>query len=133
MTALSTRNPVARLRRWLEWHSVYSHLAAPIWIHIPEKYRWTVVHWLDKSRRRCWSDLVSDALTHREDDACDIRVPRLRGERAQRCASVCDWMHPDHAGEHTCGCYCGKFRFTAADGANERRVLTERGASDAAH
>src|SRR5690348_15404005 len=82
-----------RLKDWLEWHSIRSHIMAPIWLRIPEKSRWTVVHWLDKSRHQCWADLVSDALACREKDACDVHVPRLRGERAPRCASVCDWGH----------------------------------------
>lgn len=112
------------VRKWLEWHSPYSHIAAPIWVRIPEKQRWTIVHWLNKSRRHCWSDLVSDALTYRESDPCDTRFPRLRGERAPRCASICDWSHPEHAGEHACSCYCGKFEFTAPDGCHERRAAS---------
>ena len=111
------------VRDWFRWHSLYNHLAAPIWTRLPEKHRWTVVHWLDKSRRQCWSDLVSDALCHPEDDACDTHVPRLRGERAPRCASTCDWMHHDHEGKHPCACYCGKFQFTATEGGNERRAV----------
>jgi hypothetical protein len=111
----------SRARLWLLDHSIYSHVVAPVWTRMPEKWRWSVVYWLDKSRRQCWSDLVSDALTHREDDACDTHIPRLIGTRAPACASVCDWSHFDHAGEHPCSCYCGKFQFTATDGAIERR------------
>lgn len=115
---------MTRLRQWFRWHSVRSHLLAPIWLRVPEKHRWTFVHWLDRSRRRCWSDLVSDALARPEDDACDVYIPSLRGEKKPRCASVCDWMHPSHAGDHDCSCYCGKFQFAAADGANDRRAAT---------
>lgn len=107
---------MSAVRRWFEWHSIWQHLAAPVWLRIPEKHRWTVVSWLDKSRRRCWADLVSDALAVRQDDACDISVPSLRAEREPRCASVCGWMHPEHAGTHDCACYCGKFQFTASSG-----------------
>ena len=116
---------MSRVRRWLEWHSLYSHIAAPLWLRIPEKRRWTIVGWLNKSHRRCWSTLVSDALAVPESDPCDVYVPRLRSEKAPRCASVCDWMHPDHTAEHACSCYCGKFQFTATDGALDRRAASE--------
>lgn len=106
----------SRVRVWFQNHEVWPHLVAPIWTRLPEKHRWTIVHWLDKSRRRCWSDLVSDALAYHESDPCDMNVPRLRGERELRCASVCGWMHPTHTGEHSCACYCGKFQFVAAEG-----------------
>lgn len=109
------------IKQWFAWHSVWSHVAAPIWLRIPEKHRWTVVHWLDKSRRRCWSDLVSDALGYPEDDPCDVHVPSLRGDATLRCATTCYWSHPDHAGSHDCACYCGKFQFAAPDGAIDRR------------
>jgi hypothetical protein len=109
------------LRRWLAWHSVRSHIVAPIWLRIPEKRRWDVVSLLNRSRRQCWSDLVSAALACPEDDACDVHTPSL-GERAPRCALTCDWMHPTHCGEHACSCYCGKFQFTATNGAIERRA-----------
>lgn len=109
-------------RGWLADHSIRAHVVAPIWLRLGEKRRWTVVHWLNKSKRQCWSDLVTDALAYPEDDSCDVHVPRLRGERAPRCASVCDFMHPDHAGKHDCSCYCGKFQFAATDGALERRA-----------
>lgn len=117
----------SRLGEWLQWHSVWAHIAAPIWLRVPEKHRWTVVHWLNKSQRRCWSSLVSDALTHREADPCDTHVPSLRGTDGSYCASVCGWMHPDHAGDHACNCYCGKFRFAATEGANDRRISTPPG------
>jgi hypothetical protein len=102
-----------RARKWLAWHSVRAHITAPIWLRIPEKQRWTIVNWLDKSRRRCWSELVSDALAVPQDDPCDVSVPTLRADGAPRCAAVCGWLHPDHAGDHDCSCYCGKFQFTA--------------------
>ena len=114
MRALTTR-----VRKWLEWHSLYSHLAAPLWLRIPEKHRWTIVHHLDKSRRRCWSDLVSDALAAHEDDPCDVNVPSLRAGSQPACASTCYWI--GHEGKHACACYCGKFQFTAADSYGERR------------
>lgn len=105
--------PKSRIRRWLEWHSVWSHIAGPIWVRIPEKHRWRVVDWLNKSDRRCWGNLVDDALAVPEKDACDISVPGLRDDRGPSCAETCGWMHPQHTGTHECGCYCGKFRFTA--------------------
>lgn len=109
-------------KHWFIYHSLWHHLAAPIWTRIPERHRWTVVHWLDKSRRRCWANLVSDALTLREDDACDTHVPSLRGDDGAHCRSVCDWMHPTHSGEHDCSCYCGKFQFAAHEGGLDRRA-----------
>jgi hypothetical protein len=109
------------LRLWLMDHSIWQHVAAPAWLRVPEKWRWWTVDKLNRSQQRCWSTLVSDAMTHREDDACDTHVPSLRGgEDAARCKSVCDWFHPDHAGQHACACYCGKFQFTASDGLSER-------------
>lgn len=87
-----------RLGEWLAWHSVWQHVAAPIWLRVPEKHRWTVVHWLDKSPHRCWSTLVSDALAEREDDPCDTCVPSLRARRDPYCGTTCWWMHPDHSG-----------------------------------
>lgn len=109
------------MKRWLQYHSIWQHVAAPLWLRIPEARRWKIVGWLDRSQRQCWADLVSDALAYREDDACDVHVPRLLGERAPACASLCGWSHPDHNGEHACSCYCGKFQFVATLGANERR------------
>lgn len=111
----------SRLRVWLQGHSLWAHIVAPIWLRVPEKRRWTVVNWLNKSRRRCWSDLVSDALAYREDDACDIHVPTLRAGRVPDCASVCGWLHADHTGEHPCACYCGKFQFIAAEGSQAQQ------------
>lgn len=113
---------LAKARDWLAWHSIRAHITAPIWLRIPEKWRWKIVHQLNRSQRQCWSDLVSDALAYRESDPCDVHVPRLRGERAPACASVCGWSHPDHDGEHACSCYCGKFQFVAANGARHMRA-----------
>lgn len=101
-------------------HSIRAHLIAPVWLRLPAKWRWSVVHRLDRSRRQCWSTLVDAALASPEADSCDVRIPSLRGERTPRCASVCDWSHPEHTGRHSCDCYCGKFRFTAADGYADR-------------
>lgn len=98
-------------------HSIRAHIVAPIWLRLPQRTRWAVVRLLNRSNRRCWSSLVDDALPHREQDMCDVRVPSLRGNNAERCASVCDWAHPLHEGEHDCSCYCGKFRFTATESA----------------
>lgn len=107
--------------KWLQWHSLWSHVVAPIWLRIPEKRRWLIVTWLDRSQKRCWADLVSDALAYPASDSCDVHVPQIRGDRAPRCASICDWSHPQHSGEHACSCYCGKFQFTATAGAVDRR------------
>jgi len=101
-------------------HSIRAHVVAPVWLRLPARVRWAVVHLLNRSRRQCWSDLVDAALAPHEDDACDVRVPGLRGERAPRCATVCGWSHPEHVGEHACSCYCNKFQFTATNGARER-------------
>lgn len=111
-----------RLWLWYLDHSVYQHIAAPIWTRIPEKARWRIVAWLNHSRRRCWADLVSDALTHREKDDCDTHVPSLR-PTSTHCASVCDWG--GHSGVHDCSCYCGKFQFLAAEGSEDRRATRE--------
>lgn len=102
----------SRLRLWFQDHSIRQHLLAPIWVRIPEKRRWDVVHWLNKSDRRCWCDLVEAALVYREKDDCDTRIPFFGAERAQHCATVCGFMH-DHAAEG-CRCYCGKFEILAA-------------------
>lgn len=113
-----------RVRRWFEWHSAWSHIAAPIWLRVPERARWRIVYRLNRSRRRCWCDLVDDALCYREKDACDIHVPTLRPTGAGRCGSVCGWSHPSHVGEHACSCYCNKFQFVATEGAIERRAAS---------
>lgn len=98
--------------RWRREHSLYSHIVAPIWLRIPEKQRWKIVARLDKSRRRCWSDLVNDALAQADgDDACDTHVPALPCSTAPDCATHCYWV--GHSGVHDCACYCGKFQFTA--------------------
>jgi hypothetical protein len=109
---------MARARNWLALHSARAHVVAPIWLRIPEKRRWAIVHWLNRSRRQCWADLVDDALARPESDPCDVHIPSL--QREPRCASVCGWWHPDHTGEHTCSCYCNKFQFAATDGARDR-------------
>lgn len=108
------------IREWLTWHSLSSHLVAPLWLRVPEKWRWRIVHRLDRSRRRCWAELVDAALAHPGADACDVRTPLGCG--AGTCPTRCDWSHPDHAGQHECSCYCGKFQFTAAAGSIERRA-----------
>lgn len=107
---------------WFKWHSLWQHIAAPIWIHIPEKGRWAIVNWLNKSPRRCWCDLVDDALASREDDPCDVHIPMLRPGPEPYCARECRFMHSEHSGSHACACYCGKFQFPATDGAIERRA-----------
>lgn len=107
------------MKTWLTYHSATSHLLGPIWARVPERSRWRIVGWLNKSRRYCWCDLVDAALCHREDDACDIRLPRA-GDKGDRCKTVCDWGRFDHTGEHDCCCYCGKFQFRAIDGARDR-------------
>jgi hypothetical protein len=111
---------ISLARDWLALHSVRSHIVAPIWLRIPEKHRWTIAHWLNRSRRTCWADLVDDALARPESDPCDVHIPSLPGVRKPRCASVCWWSHPEHTGEHDCSCYCNKFQFTATDGARDR-------------
>jgi hypothetical protein len=114
---------VKKAREWFAWHSVTKHIVAPLWLRLPEKHRWTVVHHLNKGKRQCWSDLVSDALAYRESDPCDINTPSPLSDTAKRCRTTCDWMHPDaHSGKHACSCYCGKFQFTAAEGSHERKA-----------
>lgn len=117
------KRPRCRCGVYLD-HSLWKHIAASVWLRIPEKRRWTIVGLLDKSQRRCWADLVSDAMAYPERDACDVHVPPLRGDRALDCASVCGWSHPTCTGEHACRCYCGKFQFTAPDGAIDRKQTT---------
>lgn len=98
---------------WVRRHSVWNHLAAPFWLRVPERHRMRFVQWLDHSQRRCWSDLVTVALTYRDgDDLCDTPVPSLRPSGAERCRTLCEWHH-DH-GSQQCGCYCGKFQFVTA-------------------
>lgn len=105
-------------REWLVWHSVRSHVLTPIWLRISQKHRWAVVNLLNRSQRQCWSELVSEALAVPESDPCDVRIPSMRAERPL-CASICEWGHPDHVGEHACSCYCGKFQFAATKGARD--------------
>ena len=107
--------------RRLRPHSLRAHLLAPIWKRIPEKQRWTVVHWLNKSTHYCWCDLVDAALCWHNDDSCDTALPTHSGKN-DRCKTVCDWSHPDHFGEHDCSCYCGKFQFLAPEGAINREA-----------
>jgi hypothetical protein len=109
--------------RWLRYHSVRSHLVAPIWRRVPERVRWEIVHHLNKSQHRCWCDLVDAALCQREDDACDVSIPPRR-EAEPYCSRVCGYSHFEHAGSHACACYCGKFQFQATDGAIDRRGRT---------
>lgn len=124
----------SRVRVWFQTHELQAHIIVPIWRRVPEKHRWTVVSWLNKSRRRCWSDLVMDALAWAEGDPCDVNFPRLRGSgiKSMDCASVCGWMHREHSGQHACACCCGKFQFNAPDGAIDRRVTTTSDGSLAA-
>ena len=105
---------------WWHYHSIKHHVFGPLWLRVSERLRWRIVHVLNRSDRYCWSDLVGAALTTGgpEFDACDVALP-LAG--SERCRTVCDWSHPSHTGEHECNCYCGKFRFTAPDGAIDRR------------
>ena len=103
-----------KIRKWLDWHSVKAHALAPVWLRMPSKMRWSVVSLLNRSKRYCWSDLVSDALARPEDDACDVHVPQPTSER---CRTVCGWGSSDHDGAHDCSCYCGKFQFKAEVGA----------------
>lgn len=109
------------MKTWLTYHSLRDHLVAPIWLRVPAKWRWRIVHHLDRSDKRAWCSLVDAALAEREDDACDVRTPlRLS---ADYCRSTCTTLGlTDHRGQHECSCYCGKFAFTAADGASDRRV-----------
>lgn len=117
------------MRRWwrgVRTHYWRAHLIAPVWIRLPERLRWRIAHRLDSApiigRLLCWSSLVDAALTHREDDACDVRTPLGCG--AGDCSTTCYWgggkVRGDHLGAHPCSCYCGKFRFTAPSGWDER-------------
>lgn len=114
----------SRARLWFNDHSLRLHVVAPIWLRLPGKWRWAIVSQLNKSPDRCWADLVSAAMPHKEQDACDVRTPF--GCSARRCNDTCDWMggsvRHDHEGTHACSCYCGKFRFAATEGADERRA-----------
>lgn len=116
----------SRLLLWFRDHDVMQHILAPFWVRIPERWRWRIVHRLDRSRRLCWSSLVDAALTTgRESDSCDVRTPLRCG--AGDCATTCGWMggrvRGDHVGDHDCSCYCGKFRFRAAQGADDREEV----------
>lgn len=111
---------------WFRVHLASSHIVAPVWLRVPETWRWKIVHRLDRSRKRCWSDLVDAALAQPEADACDVRTPL--GCDASNCSTTCYFVggafHGDHIGQHACSCYCGKFQFTAATGADDRREVT---------
>lgn len=110
------------MKTWLAEHTIRAHIVGPLWACIPEKTRWHIVTWLNRSPDRCWCDLVDAALCwHRERDACDIPTP-LGSDKGARCKSVCDWSHSDHVGEHDCACYCGKFQFLAPEGAIDRKA-----------
>lgn len=130
----SDESALARVREWLSWHSVRAHVAAPIWVRVPEKWRWAIVYRLDRSRHLCWSSLVEAALTTgREDDACDVPTPLGCG--VGDCATTCHYMggqvRHDHEGVHDCRCYCGKFQFLASEGADDRRNRPGKPAGDA--
>jgi hypothetical protein len=101
---------------WLREHSIKAHLLAPIWLRVPERWRWRIVDRLNRAQGRCWSSLVDAALAEREDDACDVHLPT--GCSASDCARTCYWF--GHEGPHDCGCYCGKQRFQAAEGYADR-------------
>lgn len=116
------------VRLWLHDHLLSDHLLAPVWLRTPAKLRWKYVDWRNRSQRTCWSSLVDAALAEREDDACAVKLPTRCFAGA--CATTCDWSHPEHRGEHMCDCYCGKFRFTALEGALDRR---ERDWRDSPH
>ena len=106
------------MKRWFSDHSVIAHIAAPLWLKVAPKMRWRIVYWLNRSKKRCWCDLASDALAEPQDDACDVSVPWILVNKPS-CASTCYTF--GHGGEHNCRCYCGKFEFTAPDGYEERR------------
>ena len=110
------------MRGWLREHSIKAHIVVAVWVRVPEKWRWRIVHRLDRSRQRCWSSLVDAALCYREDDACDVRTPL--GCAAGDCGATCYWVGGrvvgDHIGSHDCACYCGKFQFRATEGGDER-------------
>jgi hypothetical protein len=114
----------SRLRLWFHDHLLSDHIIAPLWLRTPEKWRWRYVNWLNNSQKTCWSDLVSAALAVPERDACDMKLPTRCGSGT--CPTTCDWSHFEHVGEHECSCYCGKFQFTAPEGAIDRRERSLR-------
>lgn len=105
---MNSNGVLSRVRSWFEWHQVTSHIVAPIWVRIPTKWRWEIVHHLDRSQRLCWADLVSAAMTEgRESDACDVHTP-LGCATATRCKTECSVKAcPGDSDDHRC--YCGKF------------------------
>lgn len=104
--------------KWLEYHQIHKHILGPIWSRIPEKRRWDIVYFLNRSKRFCWSDLVHAALNWFEDDPCDRALPLPNGS-GEHCRTKCGWFKgPDYEGVHLCECYCGKFQFRATEGAS---------------
>ena len=45
---------MSRASDWLAFHSVRSHVVAPIWLRIPEKHRWTIAHWLNATQSEAY-------------------------------------------------------------------------------
>lgn len=110
---------IKKIREWFQWHSVHYHLLSPVWLRLPEKLRWQIVSILNKSNRYCWCDLVDAALCRSEDeDPCDQHLPLITGWSANHCQVECRVF--GHQGEHRCACYCGKFKFLASDGWEDR-------------
>lgn len=84
-------------------YDIASWLSARAWALLPEKARWRIAMYRDRSAGQCWADLVDWALRDSKDDPDLISdLPnRPIGEMCRRDALACG------------RCYCGKL---AADG-----------------
>lgn len=84
-----------RLSFWWDRHSPARHVAGRLWLALPERWRFSVVHRVNTRRPDlCWCDLVDAAyLDQRKSDfkgsygcACDIPLPTdARPPRAGAC------------------------------------------------
>lgn len=76
---------------WLQTHSLRHHVAAWLWLKVPETWRWTAVTRVHKAMPDlCWCDLVDGALAKRDPSAClcDVSLPvarRLKPEDYGKC------------------------------------------------
>lgn len=99
-------------QRALQYHDLPRHILVPLWARVPERARWAVAHFLNRSQRWEWCTLVDAALKPTDgDDPCDGKLPTMAGLDGP-CRNVCGWLH-NHSGGTQCACYCGKFTWSA--------------------
>lgn len=77
-----------RLSFWWDRHGIVRHWAGVLWLALPERHRWTIVHWHYKRHPEvCWCELVDAAyLDVKKEDyrkpwgcGCDVPLPTEAG------------------------------------------------------